>query len=81
MVNKKYFDNNLETMRKRENREKYEKLCESSSGEDEMIKFHLKRIQRYFSLEDEEQRKNLNISDCSLSIDKVKAYFEANGWK
>lgn len=81
MISKKYWDNIVKRMQKQENRKKYEDLDRLHIKEDELIKYHIKRIRNYFSLNDDDKNNDLNITNCSLSIRKVNSYFDANGWK
>lgn len=81
MISENYYKNIKETLTKVENKEKYEKLINSNTKEDNKIKFHLRRIENYFKLENKAREDSLNKLDCEVSISEVNSFFEINKWR
>jgi len=81
MIDKKYWNDIKETMNKTENRTKYENLNASDTKEDNLIKFHIKRVKEYFEMRDEDKEDEKYKNDCSVSIKEIHSYFKDNGWE
>lgn len=81
MIDKKYWNDIKETMSKTENRTKYENLNTSNTKEENLIKFHIKRVKEYFEMQDEDKENEKYKNDCSVSIKEINSYFKDNGWE